>query len=89
MLWSFVAVATGALMYWGLTTQSSSIGQANGYRFSEAGMILMIAGGAGFVTCSIIFALSRGSSTEQSVRTMDSQTITSLGSSTRVHEEQR
>jgi len=87
MFLSVIAVVVGAIMYWALTAQSSSIGRDHGFRFSGIGMILMIAGGAGFVTCAAIFIASRGS-VERSTRTMDSHTIDPRGSSTTVHEEQ-
>jgi hypothetical protein len=86
MFCSAVAVVAGAILYWGLTAHSSSVGQSHGFRLSQVGIILMIAGGAGFVVSAIIFGSARTSTT--SVRTMDSQTIDPQGSSTIVHEEQ-
>jgi hypothetical protein len=88
MFWSAAVLVVGAIMYWALTAHSSAVGQAHGIRLSQVGLILMIAGGAGFLVSTVIFGVSRASS-GGSVRTMDSRTIDPQGSSTTVHEEQR
>ena len=53
MVFSTIAIAAGAVMYWGVTTQ------ANGFRIGTVGVILMIVGAAGLVVSSIVFAASR------------------------------
>jgi hypothetical protein len=87
MFCSTLAVVVGAILYWALTAHSSSVGHAHGIRLSQVGIILMIAGGAGFLTSAVIFGISR-TTPDRSTRTMDSQTIDSQGLSTIVHEEQ-
>jgi len=43
MVFSSIAVAAGAIMYWAITYQG------HGFRFSTIGVILMIVGAFGFV----------------------------------------
>jgi hypothetical protein len=81
MFFSTVAIAAGAVMYWGITTT-----QGHGFRLSTVGVILMIVGAIGLVTSSIVFASSRWS-TGSRHHTYDRQATDSLGHSTEVHEE--
>jgi uncharacterized membrane protein YciS (DUF1049 family) len=87
MVISAIAFVAGAIMYWALTTQSTATGQAHGFRLSTVGIILMIAGGVGFVVSGIVFSVSRRS-TKQPSHTLDRQTTDSQGRSSAVHEEQ-
>ena len=88
MLWSAVAIVVGAIMYLALTAHSSSIGLPQDLRLWQVGVILMIAGGVGFLASVAILGMSLASS-GRSGRTMDSQTFGPQGSSTSVHEGQR
>jgi hypothetical protein len=80
MVFSAIAAAAGAIMYWAVTYQGT------GFRLSTVGVILMIAGGLGFIASSIVFGVSR-----QSVggghHTMDRQVVDPLGHASSVHEE--
>ncbi len=51
---SIIAIAAGAVMYWGVTTT-----QTHGFRLSTVGVILMAAGAVGFVASAWAFGLSR------------------------------
>ena len=80
MAFSAIAAAAGAIMYWAVTYQG------HGFRLSTVGLILMIAGAAGFVVSTIVFAVSRrevGTGTHS----MDRQVTDSQGGSSSVHEE--
>jgi hypothetical protein len=82
MVLSAIAAVAGAIMYWAVTYQGT------GFRLSTVGLILMIAGAAGFVVSSIVFASSRrqvGSGTHS----MDRQVTDSQGDSSSVHEERK
>jgi phosphate/sulfate permease len=80
MVFSAIATAVGAVMYWAVTYQGT------GFRISTVGVILMIAGVAGFIVSSIVFSMSR-----QSVRaghhTMDRQVVDPQGHVSSLHEE--
>jgi hypothetical protein len=82
MVLSAIAAAAGAIMYWAVTYQG------HGFRLSTVGLILMIAGAAGFVVSSIVFAVSRhpvgGNRHEMNRQVTDSQ-----GGSSSVHEERQ
>ncbi len=54
MVFSAIAIAVGAVMYWAITTT-----QGHGFRLSTVGVILMVIGGIGFVTSAVVFAVSR------------------------------
>ena len=79
MGFSIVAIAAGAVMYWGVTAQG------HGFRFSTVGVILMVVGAVGLVASGIVFATSRrpGSGTH----TYDREAVDTQGHSTEVHEE--
>jgi hypothetical protein len=82
MALSAIAAAAGAIMYWAVTYQG------HGFRLSTVGLILMIAGAAGFVVSSIVFGVSR-----REVGTgrysMSRETTDSEGRSTSEHEERK
>jgi hypothetical protein len=82
MGFSVVAIAAGAVMYWGVTAQS------HGFRLSTVGVILMIIGALGFVASSIVFATSRATAGGRR-RTYDREATDAQGGSTTVHEEVR
>ena len=80
MFFSVLAIAAGAVMYWGVTSQG------HGFRLSTVGVILMVLGAVGLVASGIVFATSRrpvGSGT----RTFDREAVDAQGHSTQVHEE--
>ncbi|HVA99692.1 MAG TPA: hypothetical protein VNE42_00285 [Acidimicrobiales bacterium] len=81
VLSAFAAVA-GAIMYWAITYQGT------GFRLSTVGLILMIAGAAGFFVSAIIFATSRHQVSTGS-HSMDRQVTDSQGRSSSVHEESK
>jgi hypothetical protein len=82
MVLSAIAAVAGAIMYWAITYQGT------GFRFSTVGIILMIAGAAGFLVSAIVFATSRrqvGTGTHS----MDRQVTDSQGRSSSLHEESK
>jgi phosphate/sulfate permease len=80
MVLSAIATAVGAIMYWAVTYQG------HGFRLSTVGVILMIAGIAGFVVSSIVFGVSRNS-IGAGHHTMDRQVTDPQGHTSSVHEE--
>lgn len=82
MVLSAIATAVGAIMYWAVTYQGT------GFRLSTVGVILMIAGIAGFIVSSIVFGVSRRS-VGAGHHTMDRQAVDSQGHSSSLHEETR
>lgn len=80
MVLSGIAAAAGAIMYWAVTYQG------HGFRISTVGLILMIAGAAGFVVSSIVFGISR-KSVGTGHHTLDRQVVDPAGGSSSVHEE--
>jgi phosphate/sulfate permease len=80
MVLSAIAAVVGAIMYWAVTYDGT------GFKFSTIGIILMIAGGAGFVVSMIIFAVSRRS-VGAGPHSLDRQVVDSDGRSSSVHEE--
>jgi glucose uptake protein GlcU len=81
MAFSIVAMAVGAVMYWAVTAQ------ANGFRYSTVGVILMVIGAVGLVASAIVFGVSRRSTGGR--RTYDREVIDAQGRSAAVHEEVR
>jgi len=80
MVFSTIAIAAGAVMYWAVTSQG------HGFRLSTVGVILMIVGAIGFVASAVIFGTSgRPAGTHN--RTFDSEATDSQGDQTTVHEE--
>lgn len=59
MVLSAVSTVAGAIMYWATTAQSSAAVQDHGFRLSTLGVILMIAGTAGFLVSLAVFVSSR------------------------------
>ena len=82
MVLSAIATAVGAIMYWAVTYQG------HGFRLSTVGLILMIAGAAGFVVSTIVFAVSRRE-VGTSRRSMSRETTDSEERSTSVHEKRK
>lgn len=80
MALSAIVAAAGAIMYWAVTYQG------HGFRLSTVGLILMIAGAAGFVVSTIVFAVSRRE-VGTGRHSMSRETTDSEGRSTSVHEE--
>jgi hypothetical protein len=80
MVLSAIVAAAGAIMYWAITYQG------HGFRMSTVGLILMIAGAAGFVASAIVFAVSRGPG-RMPRHTLDRQVVDSTGNSSSVHED--
>ena len=84
MVFSIIAIAAGAVLYWGVTSQG------HGFRVGTVGVILMIVGAAGLVVSSIVFATSRRrTSIDVGAHSFDRQAIDAQGHSTVVHEEVR
>jgi len=88
MVMSAISAVVGAIMYWAVTAQNSSVVQSHGFRLSTIGVILMIAGAVGFVVSAIVFASSRRS-VKPAAHTVDRQTVDSAGRTSVLHEEQR
>ena len=80
MVFSTIAIAAGAIMYWAVTYQG------HGFRLSTVGVILMIVGAVGLVASTIIFGMSRRPAGSHD-RSFDRQTTDSQGGATTVHEE--
>ena len=87
MVLSGIAVVVGAIMYFAVTAQNSNVVQNHGFRLSTAGVILMVAGGAGFLISVAVFATSRRSPSAPP-RTFDRETVDQAGRTTLIHEEQ-
>jgi uncharacterized membrane protein YciS (DUF1049 family) len=82
MVLTAIAAVAGAIMYWAVTYQGT------GFRLSTVGLILMIAGAAGFVVSTIVFASSRRQ-VSTSTHSMDRQVTHSQGGTSSVHEERK
>jgi hypothetical protein len=69
MVFSILAIAAGAVMYWAVTAP------AHGFRLSTIGVILMVVGGAGLLLSTVLLGTSRGHRNRSSYhqRTVDSQ----------------
>ncbi|HEY7949047.1 MAG TPA: hypothetical protein VID75_15295 [Acidimicrobiales bacterium] len=80
MVFSTIAVAAGAVMYWAVTTQG------HGFRLSTVGVILMVVGAIGLVASSAVFATSRRAPGGRH-RTYDREATNAQGVTTAVHEE--
>jgi hypothetical protein len=81
MVFSAIAAAVGAVLYWAVTSQG------HGFRVSTVGVILMIVGGIGFVASAIVFGVSRSAVDSRRHQTYDRQVVDPQGRSTEVHEE--
>jgi phosphate/sulfate permease len=86
MVISAMSTVAGAIMYWGLTAQSSAAVQNNGIRISTIGVILMIAGVVGFIISAIVFASSRRGLSSPT-QTLDREVMDSTGNKTVLHEQ--
>ena len=84
MVISGISTVVGAIMYWGVTYQSSSVVQNHGFRLSTVGVILMIAGAVGFVVSAVVFAASNRKSVGPVQR--DRTTVDEAGRTTELHE---
>jgi hypothetical protein len=80
MVLSAMAAVAGAIMYWAVTYDGT------GFKFSTIGVILMIAGGVGFVVSVVIFAVSRRS-VGAGPHSLDRQVVNTDGQTSSVHEE--
>lgn len=87
MVLSAISAVAGAIMYWGVTAQSSSTVQQHGFRLSTLGIILMVAGAIGFVISLAVFIASRRSPTAPA-RTLDREVVDASGNRTVLHERQ-
>ncbi|MHB8439981.1 MAG: hypothetical protein ACYDD4_12585 [Acidimicrobiales bacterium] len=83
MVFSAIAIAVGAVMYWAITTT-----QGHGFRLSTVGVILMVVGAVGFVVSVVVFASSR-QPVSAGHRTMDRAVTDTQGRTAEVHEEVR
>jgi hypothetical protein len=79
MAFSIVAIIAGAVMYWAITAPT------HGFRLSTVGVVLMVAGAAGFLISAVLLATSAG----RSRSTFDQQSVNAQGVGTSVHEELR
>jgi TRAP-type C4-dicarboxylate transport system permease small subunit len=84
MVISAIAAVAGAIMYWAIAAQNTT--QNSGFRLSTVGVILMIAGGVGFVISLIIYASSNRASSAPS-STIDRTTKNEAGGTTELHEQ--
>jgi hypothetical protein len=82
MVLSAIVTAAGAIMYWAITYQGT------GFKISTIGVILMIAGIAGFVVSSIVFGVSR-QSPGRGHHSTDRAVVDSAGNESSFHEETR
>ncbi len=87
MVLSAISAVAGAIMYWGVTAQSSSAVQQHGFRLSTLGIILMVAGAIGFVISLVVFAISRQTPAAPS-RTVEREVVDGAGNRTITHERQ-
>jgi hypothetical protein len=82
MVFSTIAIAIGAVMYWALTAQ------AHGFRYSTVGVILMVVGAVGLVISSVVFGMSRRTAGGRH-HTYDREVTDAQGRTAAVHEEVR
>ena len=80
MTFSLIAIAAGAVMYWGVTSQG------HGFRLSTVGVILMVVGALGLVVSSAVFAMARRPAGGPN-RIYDKQVTDTAGRTAEVHEE--
>ena len=81
MVFSTIAIAAGAVMYWAVTST-----QSHGFRLSTVGVILMIVGAIGLALSATIFGTSRRN-TGRRGHTYDRSVTDSQGGVAAVHEE--
>lgn len=87
MVISGISTVVGAIMYWAVTAHNSNVVRQYGFKLSTVGVILMIAGIAGFIASFGVFVSSRYSPTSAN-RTLDRKTTDSAGNTTSLHEQQ-
>ena len=80
MVFSTIAIAVGAVMYWAVTSQG------HGFRISTVGVILMIEGAIGLAVSGAIYGTSRRTTGRRS-HTYDRQATDAQGRTAEVHEE--
>jgi len=80
MVFSTIAIAVGAVMYWAVTSQG------HGFRISTVGVILMIVGAIGLAVSGAIYGTSRRTTGRRS-HTYDRQATDAQGRTAEVHEE--
>jgi hypothetical protein len=81
VVFSILAIVAGAVMYWAITAP------AHGFRISTVGVVLMLAGAAGLLLSTALFATGRGNGNRRS--SFHRQTVDGRGNETSVHEEVR
>jgi phosphate/sulfate permease len=81
-------MVVGAILYWAVTAQNSNAVQNHGFKLSTIGLILLFAGGAGFVVSLGVFVASRRSPSN-SGHTLDRETVDEAGRTTTLHERQK
>ena len=79
-LLSFVSAVVGAIMYWALSVKERSV------HYAAVGVILMVAGAAGFVVSALAFGVSRRSAPINH-HVIDRQFIDDQGHESSVHEQ--
>ena len=80
MVFSTIAIAAGAVMYWAVTSQG------HGFRLSTVGVILMVVGAIGLAVSAAIFGTSRRPAGGRG-HTYDREVTDSQGVVGAVHEE--
>jgi hypothetical protein len=80
IVFSILAIAAGAIMYWAVTTPT------HGFKLSTVGVILMVVGAAGLLISAALFGSSRSAGRRS---TYDKQSVDNQGRETVVHEETR
>ncbi|HEV2427198.1 MAG TPA: hypothetical protein VGS61_03130 [Acidimicrobiales bacterium] len=88
MIISAVSMVVGAILYWALTATSTYAATNHGFRVSTIGVILLIAGAAGFVVSLTGFLVTRRPPPAPP-RTFDREVVDQTGRRASVHEEQR
>ena len=83
MVFSTIAIAAGAVMYWAVTTT-----QSHGFRLSTVGVILMVVGAVGLVVSATIFGTSRRTAGGRH-HSYDREVTDAQGRTAAVHEEVR
>jgi hypothetical protein len=81
MVFSTIAIAAGAVMYWAVTST-----QSHGFRLSTVGVILMVVGAVGLVISTAIFATSRRAAGGRH-HSYDREVTDAQGRTAAVHEE--
>jgi O-antigen ligase len=81
VVFSILAIVAGAIMYWAITAP------AHGFRLSTVGVVLMLAGAAGLVISTALFATTRVSGSRRS--RYHQQTVDAQGRQTSTYEEVR